>query len=96
MLIASGNTHPWGTHGRLKTPRLGKLSCFLPAVAVTIVTGFYSVFHSDATNFLMAFSPYQSFLLAISVKRSAIKSERLTALFHVAEGSLFRIGVKCC
>lgn len=68
--------------GRLETLRLGKFSSFLPAVAVTIVTGFYSVFHSVATNFLMAFSPYQSFLLAVSVKRSAIKlkSERLAAL----------------
>lgn len=68
--------------GRLETFRLWKFSSFLPAVAVTIVTGFYSVFHSDATNFLMDFSPYQSFLWAVSVKRSAInhKSEKLRVL----------------
>lgn len=79
-LLARGDTYPWGIHGRAGNTR--NFSYFLPAVAVTIVTGFYSIFHSDATNFLMAFLPYQSFLLAVSVKRSAIKrkSQRLTAL----------------
>lgn len=51
-------------------------------MAVAIVTVFYSLFHNDAASFLVAFLPYQSFLLAVSVKRSAIKckSERLTEL----------------
>lgn len=68
--------------GRQETLELWNFSSFLPAVAVTIVTGFYSVFHSDATNFFLAFSPYQRFLLASSIKRSAIKhkSKRLTVL----------------
>lgn len=68
----------------LETLGLGIFFSFLPAVAVTIVTGFYSIFRSDATNFLMAFSPHQSFLLAVSVKRSAIKHkfERLTVALY--------------
>lgn len=81
--IARCDTHPWASTGRLENLRLWKFSSFLPAVTVTIVTGFYSVFHSDVTSFLMAFSPYQTFLLAVSVKRSAVKhkSERLKALY---------------
>lgn len=42
--------------GRLETLRLWNFSSFLPAVAVTIETGMYSKFHSDATHFLMALS----------------------------------------
>lgn len=82
--------HPWEALWTWETLGLETLGLadfffsFLPAVAVTIVTGFYSIFHSDATNFLMAFSPHQSFPLAQSVKRSAIKhrSERLTIVLQ--------------
>jgi len=80
--MAQGSTHPWGVRGKAGSPRTLEFSSFFPVVAVTIVTGFYSVFHSDATSFPMAFLPYRSFLLAVSVKRSAIKhkSETLPAL----------------
>lgn len=63
-------------------------------MAVSIVTVFYSLFHSDAASFLIVFLPYQSFFLAVSVNRSVIKCKYRA--FPTAEGSVLRIGMKWC
>lgn len=81
--------------GRLEALGLEKFLPIFTTVAVSMVTLFCSLFHSDPASILMAFLPYQSFLLAVSVKRSVIKCKSETyRAFPTTEESLLRIGMK--